>query len=89
MQRSVQKAIIWLGAIFITYHVFSFLFNGRASQPGHSKANSQQVSVKLKGDPQRAGAIVEAFRFSWDKYEQFAAPHDTLLPISKSYEDDR
>ncbi|KAF5567517.1 class I alpha-mannosidase 1B [Fusarium napiforme] len=89
MQRSVQKLIVWLGAIFVAYHVFSLLFAGRASRNGHSKGVSQQPLTKLKGDPQRAAAIVEAFRFSWDKYEQFAAPHDTLLPISKTYEDDR
>ncbi|KAG4279853.1 hypothetical protein FPRO06_11186 [Fusarium proliferatum] len=89
MQRSIQKAIVWLGAIFIAYHVFSLLFAGRAPRNGYSKAVSQFASAKLKGDPQRAAAIVEAFRFSWDKYEQFAAPHDTLLPISKTYEDDR
>ncbi|KAF5593834.1 class I alpha-mannosidase 1B [Fusarium pseudoanthophilum] len=89
MQRSVQKLIVWLGAIFVAYHVFSLLFAGRASRNGYSKAVSQQAHPKLKGDPQRATAIVEAFRFSWDKYEQFAAPHDTLLPISKTYEDDR
>ncbi|PNP73745.1 hypothetical protein FNYG_12935 [Fusarium nygamai] len=89
MQRSVQKAIVWLGAIFVAYHVFSMLFTGRTSRQGYSKAVSQQSPAKLKGDPQRAAAIVEAFRFSWDKYEQFAAPHDTLLPISTTYEDDR
>ncbi|KAF5544507.1 class I alpha-mannosidase 1B [Fusarium phyllophilum] len=89
MQRSVQKAIVWLGAIFVAYQVFSLLFSGRASRHSYSKAVSQQSPAKLKGDPQRAAAIVEAFRFSWDKYEQFAAPHDTLLPISKTYEDDR
>ncbi|KAF5692979.1 class I alpha-mannosidase [Fusarium denticulatum] len=89
MQRSVQKAIVWLGAIFVAYHVLSLLFTGRASRNGYSKAASQQSPAKLKGDPQRAAAIVEAFRFSWDKYDQFAAPHDTLLPISKTYEDDR
>ncbi|KAF5641844.1 class I alpha-mannosidase 1B [Fusarium tjaetaba] len=89
MQRSVQKLIVWLGAIFVAYHVFSLFFSGRASRNGYSKAASQESSAKLKGDPQRAARIVEAFRFSWDKYEQFAAPHDTLLPISKTYEDDR
>ncbi|KAI1008681.1 hypothetical protein LB504_001978 [Fusarium proliferatum] len=89
MQRSIQKAIVWLGAIFIAYQVFSLLFAGRAPRNGYSKVVSQFASTKLKGDPQRAAAIVETFRFSWDKYEQFAAPHDTLLPISKTYEDDR
>ncbi|QGJ00339.1 hypothetical protein CEK26_013407 [Fusarium fujikuroi] len=89
MQRSIQKAIVWLGAIFIAYQVFSLLFAGRAPRNSYSKAVSQFASAKLKGDPQRAAAIVEAFRFSWNKYEQFAAPHDTLLPISKTYEDDR
>lgn len=86
MQRSVQKVIIWLGAIFITYHVFSLLFS---RQPSHSDPNLQKAPAKLKGDPLRAKAIVEAFRFSWNKYEEFAAPHDTLLPISKTFEDDR
>ncbi|QGI69450.1 hypothetical protein CEK27_013421 [Fusarium fujikuroi] len=89
MQRSIQKAIVWLGAIFIAYQVFSLLFAGRAPRNSYSKAVSQFASAKLKGDPQRAAAIVQAFRFSWNKYEQFAAPHDTLLPISKTYEDDR
>ncbi|KAF5646148.1 class I alpha-mannosidase 1B [Fusarium sp. NRRL 52700] len=90
MQRSVQKAIIWLGAVFVAYNIFSLLFTRRASnQNGYLQATSQHTPSKLKGDPQRAAAIVEAFRFSWDKYEQFAAPHDTLLPVSKTYEDDR
>ncbi|KAF5545162.1 class I alpha-mannosidase 1B [Fusarium mexicanum] len=89
MQRSIQKAIVWLGAIFVAYYVFSLLFAGHSSRNGHPKAASQQAPAKLRGEPQRAAAIVEAFRFSWDKYEQFAAPHDTLLPISETYEDDR
>ncbi|KAF4445821.1 hypothetical protein F53441_10466 [Fusarium austroafricanum] len=89
MQKSTQRVIIWLGAIFIGWHVISLLFSGRASQPSRPKANSQQATTKTKGDPQRAAAIVEAFQFSWDKYEKYAAPHDTLLPISKTFENDR
>lgn len=89
-----QRAIIWLGAAFITYHLLGFLFQARPAHPdlahpGPASQDAQIALVKTKGDRQRAAAIVEAFRFSWNNYETYAAPHDTLRPVSQTYEDDR
>ncbi|KAJ3533273.1 hypothetical protein NM208_g2554 [Fusarium decemcellulare] len=89
MRRPLRSAILWLGAVFIVWHVFTFLFSAHPSQPGHSTPDTQLASIKTSGDAQRAAAIVDAFRFSWDKYEKYAAPHDTLKPVTKTYEDDR
>ncbi|SPJ73695.1 related to class I alpha-mannosidase 1B [Fusarium torulosum] len=89
MKNTLQRAIIWLGAVFIAWHIISLLFSGGSSKPSRPSSDTQSQSPKLSGDAQRAAAIVDAFRFSWDKYEKYAAPHDTLLPITKTFEDDR
>jgi mannosyl-oligosaccharide alpha-1,2-mannosidase len=89
MKNTLQRAIIWLGSVFIAWHIISLLFSSGSSKPSRPSFDTQSQSPKLSGDAQRAAAIVDAFRFSWDKYEKYAAPHDTLLPVSKKYEDDR
>ncbi|KAF5002507.1 hypothetical protein FGRMN_332 [Fusarium graminum] len=93
MKQTLQRVIVWLGAVFIAWHIVSvFVLTGSSQQPSQPttpESKVQSTSPKLSGEPQRAAAIVDAFRFSWDKYETFAAPHDTLLPIAKTYEDDR
>lgn len=38
---------------------------------------------------QRADAIIEAFRFSWDGYYTHAFPHDELHPVTNTYSDSR
>jgi mannosyl-oligosaccharide alpha-1,2-mannosidase len=88
-KQTLQRVFLWLGALFLSWHVVSLLFSGGSSKPSQSKLEESSNSVKTPGDAQRAAAIVDAFRFSWDKYEKYAAPHDTLLPVSKTYEDDR
>ncbi|CEI62496.1 unnamed protein product [Fusarium venenatum] len=88
-KQTLQRVCLWLGALFILWHAISFLFSGRSPKPNQSKLEESANLVKTPGDMQRAAAIVDAFRFSWDKYEKYAAPHDTLLPVSKTYEDDR
>lgn len=40
-------------------------------------------------DATKAQAVKDAFRLSWKGYYDNAFPHDTLLPISRKYEDDR
>ncbi|KAK6078011.1 glycosyl hydrolase family 47 [Seiridium cupressi] len=90
MKRSLEKVIIWLGAVFIAWHMLSYLFSASSSsQPSPLKPDAQLASVKTRGDARRAAAIVDAFRFSWDSYERYAAPHDTLKPVARSFEDDR
>ncbi|KAK4180249.1 glycoside hydrolase [Triangularia setosa] len=44
---------------------------------------------KYHPDPKRANAVRQAFRLSWDGYYKHAFPHDSLRPVSNSYEDDR
>ncbi|KAH7128067.1 glycoside hydrolase [Dactylonectria estremocensis] len=84
-----QRAIFWLGSAFLAYHLCAFLFQARAAHPGSSRQDTQLAHVKTKGDGRRAAAIIDAFRFSWAGYERYAAPHDTLLPVRQTYEDDR
>ncbi|KAK4149594.1 glycoside hydrolase [Chaetomidium leptoderma] len=38
---------------------------------------------------QRADAVKEVFQVSWDGYYKYAFPHDSLLPVSNRYADDR
>lgn len=37
----------------------------------------------------RAEAVKEVFRTSWGGYYDHAFPHDTLRPVTYSFEDDR
>ena len=38
---------------------------------------------------QRANAVKEAFQVSWDGYYKYAFPHDSLQPVTNTYDDDR
>lgn len=40
-------------------------------------------------DHARATAVRQAFQTAWDGYYAHAFPHDSLLPITNTYEDDR
>lgn len=84
-----QRAILWLGGAFVVYHLVTLSFQTRPEYLGPASQDSQLIPVRTKGDSQKAAAIIEAFRFSWNNYETYAAPHDTLLPVSQTYEDDR
>ncbi|KIH87250.1 mannosyl-oligosaccharide alpha-1,2-mannosidase [Sporothrix brasiliensis 5110] len=39
--------------------------------------------------PDRAEAVKTAFQISWDGYYKYAFPHDSLKPVSKTFQDDR
>ncbi|KAI1453300.1 glycoside hydrolase family 47 protein [Annulohypoxylon moriforme] len=52
-------------------------------------AQSYQNAPAYVSHPDRADAVKAAFQRSWDGYYQYAFPNDTLLPISKSYQNDR
>ncbi|KAJ4390370.1 Mannosyl-oligosaccharide alpha-1,2-mannosidase 1B [Neurospora sp. IMI 360204] len=49
-----------------------------------SAASPQAVS-----NQERRDAVKQAFQISWDGYYKYAFPHDSLLPVSNSYDDDR
>lgn len=36
----------------------------------------------------RAAAVKQIYQIAWDGYKQYAFPHDQLLPLSNSYNDD-
>jgi mannosyl-oligosaccharide alpha-1,2-mannosidase len=40
-------------------------------------------------DHRRAGAVRRAFQTAWEGYYEHAFPHDTLLPLTNGFEDDR
>lgn len=52
----------------------------------HNQLNKR---VPPKADGARAKSVVDAFRTSWAGYAKHAFPHDTLHPLTNSYEDDR
>lgn len=37
----------------------------------------------------RADAVKQTFQISWDGYSKYAFPHDSLLPVSNGFQDDR
>lgn len=47
------------------------------------------AAPSYQSNPERAEAVKATFQRSWDGYYEFAFPHDTLKPISKTFEDDR
>ncbi|KAH6900809.1 glycoside hydrolase [Thelonectria olida] len=81
MRSPVARAILWLGGAVVLFHVATSLYGIRSAH--------REDLVKSRWDGERAAAIKEVFRFSWDSYEKYAAPHDTLRPVDQSYEDDR
>lgn len=38
---------------------------------------------------ERAQAVIDAFRTSWDGYYKYAFPHDELHPVTNRYSDSR
>ncbi|KAM5341503.1 hypothetical protein ACJ41O_014534 [Fusarium nematophilum] len=86
MKKSVVRSLFWLGVAFFSVQLAIHLFQSHPSQPRQA---SQDTLVRTPGDAQKAAAIKEAFRFSWDSYEKYSFPHDTLRPLDESYEDDR
>ncbi|KAL8305682.1 hypothetical protein RB597_003573 [Gaeumannomyces tritici] len=69
-------------------HVASLLLGIAASGALTSPAPVRR-EVTYKPNPERAAAVKKAFRRSWDGYYKYAFPHDSLKPISKSWDDDR
>lgn len=48
-----------------------------------------QARIKRSPDPEKADAVVEAFRASWNGYYDNAFPNDTLRPLSNVGVNDR
>lgn len=48
-----------------------------------------RYGIQYKPNATRANAVKEAFQTAWDGYYQYAYGHDSLLPVSNSYDDDR
>lgn len=86
MRSPLARAFIWFGAVFLSYQIMSYLLHGHT--PFSLQVN-QRTHASPRGDRKRAAAIKDAFRYSWDKYETYAFPHDTLRPVGEGYEDDR
>jgi len=60
------------------------LLLGLAAAAPHKQRAPQYVVSQ-----QRADAVKEAFQVSWDGYYKYAFPHDSLLPVTNKYQDDR
>jgi len=59
------------------------------SQAGASPAGRRAGRPTYKSYPDRANAVKAAFQKGWDGYYKYAFPHDSLRPVSNSYDDDR
>lgn len=63
---------------------------GQRFLAGGMAATSNLYSRKLPVPQiERAEAVKEVFRISWEGYYDHAFPHDTLRPVTYSFEDDR
>ncbi|KAL2211239.1 1,2-a-D-mannosidase [Sarocladium strictum] len=82
------RAVLWLAATFFLVYLYHTI-NHRSLLPGAGKPSRPSVSAQGDWAAEKAEGIKDAFRFSWAQYERFAAPHDTLRPVSRSFEDDR
>ncbi|KAI0164099.1 glycoside hydrolase family 47 protein [Xylariaceae sp. FL1272] len=47
------------------------------------------AAAEYVSHPERTDAVKEAFQISWDGYMDYAFPNDTLIPIAKTYLNDR
>jgi mannosyl-oligosaccharide alpha-1,2-mannosidase len=60
------------------------------SLPSNSKRQTDfTIPPAYSPNLSRANAVKEAFQRSWNGYYKFAFPHDSLKPISNSWDDDR
>lgn len=64
--------------------------NGQQFLAGGLAASSNIHTRKAPvANADRAEAVKEVFRTSWNGYYEHAFPHDTLRPVTYSFEDDR
>ncbi|KAF4973188.1 hypothetical protein FSARC_440 [Fusarium sarcochroum] len=82
IRKPLTRPIFWVGVLFVV----SYLYHSHSVQPQQPDQGTFQRSGSE--DP-RAATIREVFRFSWDSYEKYAFPHDTLRPIEQAWENDR
>jgi len=67
----------------------SLVLLGLASQAAASPTERRYAKPVYRSHPDRVSAVKEAFQRSWDGYYKYAFPHDTLHPVSNTFEDDR
>ncbi|KAK3316254.1 glycoside hydrolase family 47 protein [Apodospora peruviana] len=48
-----------------------------------------QTPKSYRANPERAGAVRDAFDISWRGYYEYAFPHDSLRPVTNTWSDDR
>lgn len=70
-------------------HIASLLLLGIASSGVLTSPAPVRRDITYKPNPERAAAVKQVFRSSWDGYYKYAFPHDSLKPISRSFDDDR
>ena len=62
---------------------------GLAAQSGATPTQRRYAKPVYRSHPDRVDAVKDAFQRSWDGYYKYAFPHDTLHPVSNTFEDDR
>ncbi|EGO53971.1 mannosyl-oligosaccharide alpha-1,2-mannosidase precursor [Neurospora tetrasperma FGSC 2508] len=91
--NNVGPAAFLVGALTLTQVVTATPFSPpRQKNIGtsdDSAAASSSSSSQTASNQERRDAVKQAFQISWDGYYKYAFPHDSLRPVTNSYEDDR
>lgn len=61
----------------------------QATASPHSRRVVPRASPSYTANQARADAVKEAFQTAWDGYYKYAFPHDSLLPVTNGFSDDR
>ena len=57
--------------------------------PSHNVRDLGKRQGSSKAPNERAQAVIDTFRFSWDGYKKYAWGHDELHPVSNTFSDSR
>ncbi|KAK3504135.1 mannosyl-oligosaccharide alpha-1,2-mannosidase precursor [Neurospora crassa] len=89
--NNVGPAAFLVSALTLTQVVTATPFSpprqkniGTSDDSAAAASSSQAAS-----NQERRDAVKQAFQISWDGYYKYAFPHDSLRPVTNSYEDDR
>jgi len=72
-----------------TFAVLGALFPVALGLPRNVLPNLKSRQDDLPSAEDRAKAVIDIFRTSWDGYYKFAFPHDELHPVTNSFSDSR
>lgn len=57
--------------------------------PAARRGAGQSPAPKYSANATRANAVKNTFQIAWDGYHKYAFPHDSLMPVTNKYADER